>query len=146
MNSSNKTVRDQPPPSALYFFTLSTQLNTIFVLIIVIFGILGNSATIFFLTVKIQNKNKPSSCKLLRLHKSFSSFQSYMLALAASDLIFLFGQLFEDTLPSLATTYASFRLFQLANSSSVTCKLILYLRNATRISSSYLIVLFALER
>ncbi len=152
MNSPNFTTKLPPTLSTMHFFNMTTKLNVFILFFVTIFGILGNFVTILLLTVKINNKKKLcTNCKfmifnLFHFKNSFTSFQTYMLALATSDIIFLFAHLFEDILPNLATLFTDFKFLQIVNSNSTICKLVLYLRNATRINSSYLIVLFALER
>lgn len=126
------------------FYEYTKKLNDVFCFIIVNFGILGNILTIILLTVKfsypILSKN---FLKSLTLQKCFSSFEIYILSLSLSDLILLASHLFEDTLPGLSSTNS---LFQLVNNNVFFCKIILFVRNASRISSSYLVVLFAWER
>ncbi len=126
-------------PNRITFFDLTKEINQIFVILIIIFGILGNSITILLLTFRCKTKttNKKSIW-----HRSFSSSQYYMLFLALSDLVFLLSHLFEDILPSLSNS----SFFQLVNLNTFFCKFILTIRNAVRLSSSYIIVLFAWER
>lgn len=134
MNSTVETTK-----SKLTFYELTKDINSILVIIIVIVGILCNSVTVYLLT---RRKKSNASRKTTLWRRSFSSTQYYMLFLALSDLIFLLCHLFEDILPSIANN----PIFQLVNLNTIFCKSILTIRNAARLSSSYLIVLFAWER
>ena len=119
------------------FFHASKKMNNTLIILIVFFGIIGNLTTIVLLLTKSEKSKNKTIWK-----KSFSSSQFYMLFLAISDLLFLFSHLLEDSLPTLSDR----NFFQFVNRYSIVCKLTLYFRNATRISSAYLVVLFAWER
>lgn len=121
------------------FFETSKKINNSMIILIVFFGIIGNVTTIILLLTK--NERSKNQRKTL-WKKSFSSSQFYIFFLAISDLLFLFSHLLEDSLPNLS----SGNFFQFVNRHSIVCKLTLYFRNATRISSAYLVVLFAWER
>lgn len=134
MNSTIETIAN-----SLTFFELTKNINSVLIIIIVIVGILCNSITVFLLLKR--KKTEASKKKSLWL-RSFSSTQYYMLFLALSDLVFLACHLFEDILPSISI----YPVFQLVNLNAIFCKFILTVRNAARLNSSYLIVLFAWER
>ena len=131
-------------------FDVAKSVNIFSCTVIVIIGIIGNLLTFCVLNLKVRNNFKQNRPKLqlnFNSKASFTSSKSYLLALAFSDLLFLISHSFEDILPNLAHffhTNSKFLLF--VNNYSIICKLTLYMRNASRISSSYLIVLFAFER
>jgi hypothetical protein len=125
------------------FYKLAHIINLHSCIWIVIIGLIGNLITMYLLKSKrIHLFRKP------RLHKTHFMKpeyrgSTYIYALALSDSLFLLSHLFEDILPSLD---ANSRFFQLVNSYELFCKLISFVRNGSRISSSYLVVSFAFER
>lgn len=135
-NSINQTLD-------LTFFRLSETINFYFCFVVIVIGIITNTIAIYLLTTK----TKFDSNKLAKVSStnpsSSSSSQLYMLSLALSDSLFLLSHFIEDIIPSINK---SNELFQFINRSNLFCKLILFLRNSTRLSSSYLVVFFAYER
>lgn len=69
----------------------------------------------------------------------------YLLSLATSDLCFLCINLIEDTFRNHNELYQS-RINILDHSSSIICVLVQYARNTTRLSSSWIVVSFTIER
>ena len=124
----------------MLFFETTKKINFIVCIVIVVVGILGNSITALFLVTRQIRAPKLRAKGVW--HKSFSSSQMYIFSIVLSDLLFLLSHFFEDTLPSLS----NYQMFQLINRSTIFCKIILYIRNASRISSSYTLTLFAWER
>ena len=122
------------------FFEVSKRINFFACFLLIIIGVLGNVVTSFLLTTK--SKIVSTNREIYLRPKSLSSPQVYMFGLAISDLIFLLAHFFEDTFPSMSAN----SFFQVINRSKSFCKLVLYMRNASRFSSSYLVVLFAWER
>ena len=113
--------------STIYFFVKTKEINFYSCLFITIFGFVCNSITIVLL-LKARNKSYKN------VHIELTSAQYYMLAIAISDTLFLLSHFIEDIIPSISTHEA----FQFINNYQIVCKLTLYLRNSTRIISSYL--------
>ncbi|RNA32071.1 thyrotropin-releasing hormone receptor-like [Brachionus plicatilis] len=114
--------------------------------VIIILGLLGNVVTIYLV------KSRPSASRTKRSFSiyqrrfnlsSISSSDMYMISLAFSDSLFLLAHFVEDIVPSMDK---NIQWLQFINKSNLVCKLVLFVRNAARLSSSYLIVLFAYER
>ena len=133
---------------------ITQAVNTFFCTFIVIIGIIGNFLTCCVFNYKSNNSNRKYNSNLttrrtnrLSSKSSIKSSKAYILALAFSDLLFLFAHTIEDILPNLAHVFKiDSKILNIIDHNEVLCKIILYLRNATRVSSSYLVVLFALER
>ena len=133
-----------------------TQLiNTVFCSLIVLIGIIGNLLTCCVFNYKSNKNNDSKNSKAkerinpsrLSSKTSIKSSKSYILALAFSDLLFLISHLLEDIFPNMANIFKiDSKILKIVDNNDFLCKITLYLRNATRISSSYLVVLFALER
>jgi hypothetical protein len=136
----------------LKFYELTKQVNFYSILVLIVIGVIGNLLTILFLIVKSNRPRTTGAPVVVALNKknrrvlwrrnSLSSSQIYMVALAISDLLFLLAHFFEDTFPTISSNH----FFQLINLNKIFCKLVLYLRNGTRVNSAYLLVLFAWER
>ena len=126
--------------SSALFLEYSKRINFFACFLLIILGVVGNVVTSLLLTTK--SKFVSTSKQIYLRTKSLSSPQVYMLGLAISDLIFLLAHFFEDTFPSMSAN----GFFQIINTNKLFCKLVLYMRNASRFSSSYLVVLFAWER
>jgi hypothetical protein len=134
-------------------YSISMDMNFYSSCLLILIGLFGNLLIIYLLISRQKYNSYPDSMKkILRNHNhhhnqssspsSLSSSQTYMIALAISDSLFLFSHLTEDILPLLSSN----SLFQFVNHSSLACKLIIHVRNSSRLASSYLVVFFAYER
>ncbi len=150
--TSNRTLLTDDDSNGDEILEITQLINTIFCSLIVLIGIIGNLLTCCVFNYK-SNKNNSKKPKgrinLSRLSSktSIKSSKSYILALAFSDLLFLISHLIEDILPNIANIFKiDSRILRITDNNEFLCRTTLYFRNATRISSSYLVVLFALER
>ncbi|CAF0903948.1 unnamed protein product [Brachionus calyciflorus] len=128
------------------FFLISESINFYACFPITIFGLIGNIITIYLLNSKpktSKHTRRQSFFKLQINSTSLTTSDLYMLSLAISDSLFLLAHLIEDLIPSI--NKQKFYL-QFINRSNVLCKIVLFVRNSARFSSSYLVVLFAYER
>lgn len=128
------------------FFKLTESINFHSCFVLIVIGLIGNLLTIYLLKSKPRyNLTKRNMSYSIRpgFRQSLSSSQWYMLTLAISDSLFLLSHLIEDVIPSIDKHN---EMLQFINKSNFFCKTILYIRNSTRVSSSYLVVFFAYER
>jgi hypothetical protein len=118
-------------------YVLSNQLNqvnSILTIIIIIFGLIGHSLTIF---VYSQNRFRRNSSNI------------YFLCLALNDSAYLIVHPFKDTIRSFIIDehFQNFtQMLNLIDRFEMTCRLINYLRNVLRFTSAYIVVAFTLQR
>lgn len=141
--------------NAYKFYKITAEINKYSALLIITIGIVANLLTIYLLKskpvsnsasgkkqqnggVRLSYRNRPG----VQINSSFSSSELYMLALAISDTLFLGSHMLEDIVP----TFQSLEAIHVVNRSNIVCKLVLYVRNTTRVCSAYLVVFFAYER
>jgi hypothetical protein len=124
------------------FYTITNQINYYSCLILALIGLFFNIFTIFIIKIK-SNLPKSNQSKVnFQFHPGYSTSKKYMLAMAFSDSFFLISHLLENSFPLLS----SHPIFQIINTYDTLCKLVLFIRNGSRMCSSYLVVLFAYER
>lgn len=115
----------------------SKRVNIFLTCIVVFIGLIGNFLTFFVLS---QKKNRINSTHV------------YLLCLAVSDSLFLVIHFFEDTMRSYADFYMDenvsvlFRLLNIIDHFEISCRLINYLRYSIRFISTYIVVIFCLQR
>lgn len=127
-------------------FALIESINFYSCSVIIILGLLGNIVTIYLVKSKPKASKSGRSFSIYQRRFNISSISSsdmYMISLAFSDSLFLLAHFIEDIVPAMDKNNS---WFQFINKFNLVCKLILFVRNAARLCSSYLIVLFAYER
>ncbi|CAF1544664.1 unnamed protein product [Didymodactylos carnosus] len=112
------------------FADISHQISIYLTFFLTFFGIIGNIlAILIFYSPKFRKQ----------------SSHLYLLTLAVSDLCFLIINLFEDTFRNHNDLYNS-NIDFLDRSTTLICILVQYIRNISRLTSSWIVVLFTIER
>lgn len=138
MNSSEK-IRLRVDENT--FFYWSTEINFYLCSLITVIGLICNCFTVFI--IKAKPKQAIENIRVnFQHHPGYRTSKKYMLAIAVSDSLFLISHLIEDIMPSISPN----PFYQIVNQYDFACKLTLYIRNGSRMCSSYLVVLFAWER
>jgi len=143
MEILNSTTKILPKNSHFMYFEWANKTNFQACFFITLVGLIGNFCTIYIIRAKPHIKKKSNNIKVnYQFHPGYQTSKKYILALAISDALFLVSNLLENVFPSISPH----PLFQLVNTYDVMCKFTLYIRNGSRMCSSYLVVLFAWER
>jgi hypothetical protein len=144
MNKSNETsnisifeyeyIDEESNQSSYGLSNQLNQVNSILTIIIIVFGLIGHSLTIF---VYSQNRFRRNSSNI------------YFLCLALNDSAYLIIHPFKDTIRSFIKDdkFQNFiQMLNLIDRFEMTCRLINYLRNVLRFTSAYIVVVFTLQR
>ena len=112
----------------------SRKINIFSTVVLIIFGLMGHSLTIFVFAQKRFRRN---------------SSNVYFLCLAINDSLYLIIHFFKDTIRSYKNIYfedSSNSFLNLIDQFSFTCKSLNYLRNVLRFISAYIVISFTIQR
>lgn len=116
---------------------ISKKINFFFCFILIIFGLAGNSLTIFVFAQKRFRRN---------------STNVFLLCLACNDIFYLMLHFVEDTMkmnklffPKLQIEFFALTV-NLVNNNSIACKIMNYIRYVSRFFSAFTIVSFTVQR
>lgn len=123
----------------IQFMQISKKINFLVCLIIIAIGLIGNFIILIVLNCELKQRQHSNK----RRGQFIPSSILYVISLAVSDSLFLLTHLIEDILPNMG---GDIFILQSVNKSNLFCKFIIYFRNSSRITSSYLIAFYACER
>ena len=119
--------------SSEIFYTKVVNINYYACLFAIIIGGFGNLITMILLA-KADRLIRSKFSKRKPRCRPLTSAETYNFIIALCDLLFLVSHLIEKIIPHSS----QMSMFQIINNSVTVCKLTLYIRNSTRLISSFL--------